>query len=330
MSFHSHRQFPRACAEGETNRKLDEYRSRFRPGMNDLHLLSLHFQHCRERTELRLGVDLDFDTWEALNWKVFLEVRGDVRYLHVKNALTTVYEVTLVPKTGRTRKVTVYFSEDLLCVTTVLQEGCGGSPDFKVWSSMLARRRQCRIQHAIAKGKVTQSSLRAGVEPSNVVQLPTSPTTAAAAVSPDSTLGSLGALTAGNVDEVAQWISEHVEAATDAERQTVIRSLCLRLEPQQSWSGPTDGLRETGRDPIDQVIGLTLSKATKFKLPVGAAHLTVSELFRAAAQVDHPLQAASKAFISRHRLMLREGPVNGRGRPATIVCRSNASIPGVL
>ena len=45
--------------------------------------------------------------------------------------------------------------------------------------------------------------------------------------------------------EVAKWISEHVEAATDAERHTIIRSLCLRLEPEQSESGPTDGVRET-------------------------------------------------------------------------------------
>lgn len=111
---------PKRFYEFHQNPVLQNYRERAAHHDHWSGLLLLHATHTLDRAKERYNVSMTAQDWERLNWAIFRETK-DVKFLFVKSADTTLYEVTYVPFTqGRTRRLNVMFSETAFCISTAV------------------------------------------------------------------------------------------------------------------------------------------------------------------------------------------------------------------
>lgn len=105
------------------NPVLQNYREHERHHSGWSHFLSYNSAHAIDRIKERYGVSITAQDWERLNWLIFRE-QSDAKFLFVKNADTTVYQVTFTPHMagggGRKRTINVMFSETGYCITTAI------------------------------------------------------------------------------------------------------------------------------------------------------------------------------------------------------------------
>jgi len=169
------RLLPERFYQFNVNPVLQRYREHEGHHSSWPHFLGYNSAHAIDRIKERYGVSITAQDWERLNWMIFRE-RDGARFLFVKNADTTVYEVTFTPHIagggGRKRTINVMFSETGYCITTAIPTSdiriaSAEAGEFKKknhdWSRMLKRRYDLLQSYQNHQFRGYQDSVGAGV-----------------------------------------------------------------------------------------------------------------------------------------------------------------------